>query len=219
MMKMFFGCSLAAAAAFAFMGLQTGLFGPNRSPRAGEEPVDAKPAIVKSAPSRARFPDDLAPAARAKPVAAAAPFKGGDKPHKMVFLKLNGAPHDWQKDAIDYNEDWIATNVEETELVVVVSAQTQSVVDRVSFVNGPPIERERWELEASVIEAKTGKVVANRRFVNMPREIRNLEAYETTSLGAPVRYLTVFNWVANQSKSAFANATNAQPFVTIEKRQ
>jgi hypothetical protein len=216
-MKTVFGCSMAAVAAFAFMGLQTGLFGP-RASKSSDEPAEVK-VVKKSAVVRAQFPEDLAPAARAKPVAAAAEFKVGDRPHKMVFLKVNGAPHEWQKDAGDYNEEWIATNVEETELVIVVSRQTRSVVDTKSFSNGPPIERERWELEASVIEAKTGKALANRRFINLPREIRNLEAYETTSLGAPVKYLTVFNWAMNQSKFGFNSASNLAPITTVEKRQ
>lgn len=216
-MKTFIGCMMAATAAFLFMGLQTGLFGP---PRSSGESREVEAVAKKPTTPRAKFPEDLAPAARAQPVAVAAMFTpNSEKPHKMVFLKVNGAPHDWQKDAGDYHEEWIATNVEETELVVVVSGQTRSVIDRISFVNGPPIERERWELEASVVEAKTGKVLATRRFVNLPREIRQMEAYETTSLGAPVKYLTVFNWVASQCRGGFSATPNLPPIVTVEQRQ
>jgi hypothetical protein len=205
---------------FFFMGLQTGAFGPNRGRVNDEEKQEAKAAPVKkTAPARAKFPEDLAPAARAQPVPAAAAFAVANKPHKLAFLKPNGAPHKWQQDAEGYSEEWAALSVEETELVVIVSPQTKTMIERVSFINGPPIDRERFELEASVVEAKTGKVLANRMFVNMPRAIGRQEEYEVTALGSPVRYLTVFNWVAGQARAGFSAAQNAAPLVTTVERQ
>jgi hypothetical protein len=219
MMKTYFGCGIAAAAAFVFMGLQTGLFGLNRHSAFDEEQAEVVAATRKRAKERAKFPDDLAPAARAQPVAVAADFKVADKPHKLAFLKANGALHPWHNDSIDYNEDWTATSVEETELVIIVSGQSKSMIERVTFSNGPPVDRNRWELEASVVEAKTGRVLAQRSFVNLPRAVRPQEAYELTALGSPVHILTVFNWVAGQAKKGFSAATNAKPLVTVLENQ
>jgi hypothetical protein len=220
MYKALIGCSVAAAAMLFFGALQSGVFGPNRvRVRADEKPEAKTETAKKAAIVRARFPEDLAPAARAQPVAAAADFKVGVGRHKLVFLKPNGFPHKWQEDAVGYSEEWLATNVEETELVVVVTPQKQTRIERATFVNGPPIERFRFELEASVIEAKTGKVLAHRSFVNMPRPIERQELYEVTGLGSPVRYLTVFGWLAGQAQGGFSATINATPHVTVVERQ
>jgi len=220
MLKAIIGGAVAAAALFFFMGLQTGAFGPNRGRGNNEENQESKEARAKkTAPARARFPEDLAPAARAQPVPAAAEFAVANKPHKLAFLKPNGAPHKWQEDAEGYSEEWAAISVEETELVVVVSTQKIDMIERVHYQNGPPIDRNRFELEASIIEAKTGKVLANRTFISMPRKTVNQELYEVTALGSPVRYLTVFNWVASQARTGFNAAQNAAPLVTTVERQ
>jgi hypothetical protein len=219
MIKAIIGISVAGAATLFFAALQSGVFGPNRGQASADEKQERKVEAKKEAPTRARFPEDLAPAARAQPVAAAAAFAVANKPHKIVFLKPNGALHKWQEDADGYSEEWVATNVEETELVIIVTPQIKSTIERVSFVNGPPIDRNRFELEASVIEAKTGKVLAHRSFVNMPRTIARQELYETTDLGSPVRYLTVFNWLAGQARGGFSATVNASPLVTIVERQ
>jgi hypothetical protein len=218
-MKLFFGISAAAAAAFFFMALQTGVFGPRRF-HDDEDGVEVKEAKVKKAPvTRAKFPEDLAPAARAKPVPAAAEYKFGNPPHKFAVLKVNGALHPWHTVAVDDQEDWTATNVEETELVLVLSNQTKTIIEHVTFANGPPVDREKWELEASIVEVKTGKVLANRRFINLPRAIQAREAYELTMLGAPVHFHTVFNWATRQAKNGFVPNPNAEPITTVEERQ
>jgi hypothetical protein len=220
MLKAIIGGAVAMAALFFFMGLQTGAFGPNRGRGSNEENQETKEARAKKSAPRARFPEDLAPAARGQPVPAAAEFAVGNKPHKLAILKPNGAPHKWQEDAEGYSEEWAASSVEETELVIIVSwPQTKTLIETVHFHNGPPIERHRFELEASIIEAKTGKVLANRTFISMPRKTANHELYEVTALGSPVRYLTVFNWVASQARSGFNAAQNAAPLVTTVERQ
>lgn len=208
---------MTSAAAFLFMGFQTGLFGPARTDLDDAEAVAVRKANEEKPAARSQFPQDLAPAARAQAVPTAAAFEVADKPHRIVFLKPNGAPHAWHAKAIDYGEEWAGTSVENTELVVVVSPDVRTVVEHCTFVNGPPIDREKWELEASVVEAKTGKVLASRRFINMPREIQNREAYETTSLGRPVRFVTVFEWVQRQSRLGFPQP-NAKPLVTVVDR-
>jgi hypothetical protein len=217
MMKAIIGFSVAAAAVTFFAALQAGVIGPNRTRVNADEKSEAK--VEAKKPTRAKFPEDLAPAARAQPVPAAADFAVANKPHKLAFLKPNGAPHKWQEDADGYSEEWAATSVEETELVIVVTSQTKTMIERVHFTNGPPVDRNRFELEASVIEAKTGKVLAHRQFVNMPRAIGRQELYELTALGSPVRYLTVFNWIASQARGGFSPTVNANPLITTVERQ
>jgi hypothetical protein len=172
---------------------------------------------VRSSAARAKFPEDLAPAARAQPVAAAAAFAIANKAHKLAFLHPNGVLHKWHKDAVDHSESWAATNVEETELVIVVTPQTKITIDRARLRNGSLVDRNRFDLDASVIEAKTGKLLATRIFVNMPPTIARNEQFEATAVGAPVRYGTVFNWVANQSRNGFNATVNSQPLVNVER--
>ena len=86
MLKTILGVSLATAAAFVFMALQTGLISTKR-PLSEEELAEVKAVAAKKvAPARARFPEDLAPAARAQPVAAAADFAVANKPHKLAMF-------------------------------------------------------------------------------------------------------------------------------------
>jgi hypothetical protein len=172
---------------------------------------------VQTQPPRARFPEDLAPAARTQPVAAAAAFAIANKPHKLAFLDPNGVLHKWQNDAVGHSESWAATNVEETELVVVVTPQTKIMIDRARLRNGSFVDRNRFDLDASVIEAKTGKLLATRNFVNMPPPIARNEPLGATVVGAPVRYVTVFNWVAKQARHGFDAAANSQPLVNVER--
>lgn len=218
-MKTFFGCTTAAALAFLFMGLQTGLFVTHPVDSETEvEGEEAPPTAVVQKKKRAKFPEDLAPAARAKPVAAAAEYRpSDDKAHKLVCLKVSGGLHPWQEDVVSYSEEWAAGNVEETELVLVVAPQVRKTIQKISFVNGPPVERNQWEVEISVVEAKSGKVLGNRSFVNIPRPIRNLEEYELTALGSPVKYLHVFNWLQNQARAGFPNRTDTSPIIITNR--
>src|SRR4051812_29816782 len=102
MWKPFVGCLLAGGLAFLFMGLQTGMFGSNRSADDDEEGVEAvadggtprkaekKPEKKEPETPPAKFPEDLAGAARAQPVTKAGSYRAGERVHKMVFLRPNG---------------------------------------------------------------------------------------------------------------------------------
>ena len=87
-MKLYFTCTIIVACGFLAMGMQLGLFGNHRK-TVGEESAPAVPEKKQVAP-RAKFPQELAPAAHAQPVSIAAQFEPGDLPHKMVFLKPSG---------------------------------------------------------------------------------------------------------------------------------
>jgi hypothetical protein len=223
MLKPIIACVSISGLAFLFIGLQTGLFG-NRPPDDDEEEgqvvsVESRPAGSSKKkkdepPPRAKFPDDLQPAARAMPVEKAAAYASGERVHKMVFMRANGALHPWHQTHSEYHEDWCAENVEETELIVVIGVPHKTFVDRTAFFQGPPVERFRWELEMSVVAAHTGRVLANRLFLNVPREIRKVEDFGLTSIGQPVHYRNVFNWVSNNSKVGFVSPV-AGPIISV----
>ena len=152
----------------------------------------------EKAPVKARFPKDLAPAARAEAVSRAAAFNANAKFHRMAILKTNGVLYqDWQD---KLKEEWQAESVEETSLVIVVGPQKKKFVEIIHYPGGaPPINRYNFELEASVVEAKTGKVLANRLFINKARDIIRIETWDTTALGSPVEFRTVFQWAASEA--------------------
>lgn len=218
-MKGFAIFAIVGSVFFVAMGMQLGLFGNHRS--SSDEVAQAEPDTngekkVEKKKSRARFPQDLAPAAQAKPVDIAAAFEAGDRPHKMVFMKPTGIAHAWQENHGDYREDWCAASVEETELVVVVGAARELKVSYHTYPNGaPPITRYQYEVEASVVEAKTGRVLANRRFVNMPRALRSRESWETTHIGAPVNYQTVFRWAAGIARVGPPSQPDFTPIINV----
>jgi hypothetical protein len=201
--------------AFILAGYQAGLFRasvPSNSV-AGDEPVaEVKKEPVK--PLKARFPQDLAPAARAEAVSQAAPFDANAKVQRIAILRTDGKLYqDWQE---KLKEEWQAESVEETSLVIVVGRQDKKFVEIIHYPGGaPPITRYKFEVEASIIEAKTGKVLANRQFVNMPRQIVRIETWDTTALGSPVDFRTVFQWAVAEMRSGFPPVPNATPIVNV----
>ncbi|MBI3410380.1 MAG: hypothetical protein HY040_18740 [Planctomycetes bacterium] len=192
--------------AFVLAGYQTGLFGTGKN--GGSTSFFAK----EQGKQRASFPEDLAPAARAHPVAAAADLKPDAETHRLVFLKSTGKLHDWQEYV---PHEWAAERVEDTELAVVLGPQRRTFLDVFKYPNGaPPISRYKFEVEVSVVEAKTGKVIANRLFINMPRAIKQLEAWELTALGQPVSFQTVYQWVCYLCNTNFPADMNPGPPLT-----
>jgi hypothetical protein len=200
---------LLSALAFFAVGMQAGLFHLER-PRAAEPNIPVEP----EAPPKpiAKFPEDLAPAAYARPVPAAGEYNPGPVPHGLVFLKLNGLVHPWQENVGD---DWHAESVATTELVVVVGTPRKLFVNRIDYVNGPPISRYIFEQEISVIEARTGRILANRLFRNTPRPAMPQEAYETTLIGRSVSVQQVFSWVSETAMAGFPSTHDPNP-ITVQ---
>jgi hypothetical protein len=201
--------------AFILAGYQAGLFTASapRNNVAGDEPVaEAKKQAVKAI--KARFPQDLAPAARAEAVLRAAPFDANAKIQRIAILRTDGKLYqDWQE---KLQEGWQAESVEETSLVIVVGRHDKRFVETIHYPGGaPPITRYKFQVEASVIEAKTGKVLANRQFINMPRQIVRIETWDTTALGSPVEFRTVFQWAVAEMRSGFPAVPNPTPIVNI----
>ncbi len=201
-----------ASVAFIAMAFQAGVFRPPGStPRTTEaSKVEEEPSPVsKPGP---RFPEDLAPAAQAQPVPAAAEYRPTNDPHPMIFLRLNGSVHSWQEAV---REDWAADSVGTTQLAVVVGNPKKIFVSHHDFGPAPPIDRFRFELEISVIEVKTGRILANRLFRNEPRGIMAREAWETTLIGRTVSMRQVFLWVQRNSKVGFPDGNSSEPVVSI----
>ncbi|MFO0970174.1 MAG: hypothetical protein U0793_31875 [Gemmataceae bacterium] len=213
-MKPYLIATLVGGAAFVFMSYQLDWLG---SPTNEDEPQAEAVEPKKEAPKpgkKLKFPDDLAPAARARAVPEAASFSPDAKIYPLVFMKANGRLFEkWQE---KLNENWAAESVEQTMLVVVLGPHKKSFVDRTTYPNGaPPIERYRWELEVSVVEARTGKVLTNRNFVNMPRPIKKLESWELTAIGAPVDFRTVYSWVVSNARAGFPEVTSPHPVTNV----
>jgi hypothetical protein len=204
--------------AFVLAGFQAGLFRNVSQPTNVSEPtaVDEGPLEVKETKRqvKAQFPRDLAPCARAEAAPQAAAYDPSAKIHRMAILKTTGALYqDWHDKLKD---EWLAESVEDTSLVIVVGKQKKIFLEIIPYPNGaPPISRYKFELEASVIEAKTGKVLANRLFVNMPRNIVRIETWDTTAIGSPVEFRTVFNWAAAGARAGFPPVENPTPIVNV----
>jgi hypothetical protein len=201
-MKMFvlgFGFS---GIAFLVMGYQLGLF---ELPEEGDEEQTVAAAAMekKPEPAGSQFPDDLAPCCSGAPVPQAAAYDPNSRePHRLTFLYEDGKLRsDWQE---MLDEDWVAEKIDQTELVVVVSKDTKSLLGIQYYPNGaPPIHRYQYDLYIRVIAAKTGRVLARNHFVSTPRGIRRVESWELTAIGQPVSFTTVFNWVKSHALAGF----------------
>lgn len=209
-MKTFALCITLSVLAFVGMNYQMGVWDAP-APRLEKE----TPALEKETPKRkiSRFPHDLAPTVQAQPVAWASVYTPGPNPQKIAFLKLNGDLHPWQEQLIGYKDEWLAERVEDTALVVVVGLENKRRISVTTYPNAPAVYRHLYELEVSVVEAKTGTVLANRWFQNMPRPVRPIEDWRLTQIGRPVSPRTVLTWVMSQSKLGFPEPTCPHPVV------
>jgi hypothetical protein len=205
-MKTFMICSVVAGLSFVGMGYQTGLFRNLTAQVRDDEgdETDAPKAVASKAKAKAaksKFPEDLAPAARAKPVEKAGSFKPGPDVHKLVFMKPDGSLHKWNE---EIHDEWQASTVESTSLVVVVGPMKKQFVQKITYPNNaPPIIRTAYEVEVSVIEPKTGKILAFRTFRNEPRQVYQVEDWATTAIGRPINWQTVFRWLSSATKVGF----------------
>jgi len=194
-------CSVLSLVAFAVTGYQIGFIKLRTS---SGKIISAVPEVNLEKP-KARFPQDLAPAARAQAVSQAADLDTSGKPIRMVIMETNGALHPWQE---KIPEEWLADSVEATQVVVVVGGQKKTLLSTPENPNGAPaVARFQYVLEASIVEAKTGTVLANRLFQNTPRL--------WTTLGEPVTFLTVFNWTIALAKIGFPNEPDSGPQTTV----
>lgn len=208
LMKTFGLFAGACGMAFLLAGFQLGIF---RAPEGDDSAETEKKEALAKKP-KLRFPLDLVPAARAEAVPGAAAYDPSAQFNKMAILYTTGKlHHEWQE---RLREEWQAENVEETALVVVVGPQKRTHIEHIPYPGGaPPIDRYKFELEVSVVEAKTGKVLDNRMFVNIARQIQRVETWNTTALGSPVDFRTVFNWAASGSRTGFPPSDNSKPIV------
>ena len=194
-MKTYIIWGLIAFVAVGAIGMQVGVF------RAEKNWVTAIEDSPRPKPPVETFPDDLIPAARAKPVPNAMEYKPGPDPHRIFVMYTTGQVHPWQE---SMSGDWQAESVSETELVVVVGNQRKTYLGITTYASGaPPITRYQFELEISVIAAKTGQIMANRTFRNVPRPVDQIESWETTLIGRPVAVQQVLSWVYRMSKAGF----------------
>lgn len=194
------GCGVFA---FVLVGVQMGMFS---EPVAKEKP--AEPPIVEKKPP-APFPDALVPACKGQPVPAAAEinFRERKETYRLAFLKVAGGLHSWQS---HLKSDWTADTVENTELVIVLSPQRRSLLNVQHYPNGAPsVYRYKFELEASIVAAKSGRVLAYKKFVSIPRAINHIEAWDLTAIEEPVTFSTVFNWASSQALGGFVEEVGA----------
>jgi hypothetical protein len=205
-------CAGIGGLAFCLTAYQAGLF--QNIPQSPEEESASPEVQVAQKPARATFPKDLAPAARADPVPQAAAFNVRAHVHRVAILKTNGVLYQEWQDKL--NEEWQAESVEDTSLVLVLGPQRKIFVEIIPYPDGaPPISRYKFELEASVVEAKTGKVLANQLFINMPRNVQRIETWNTTALGSPVVFRTVFHWLTAGARAGFPPIDNPPPIINV----
>jgi hypothetical protein len=192
-MKIAIVCVVCAIGAFAVMHLHlSGQLGGGDD----EPEVEVKPP-EKEKPVRHKFPDALAPAARGEPVPQAADFDKSSETHPAVVLDRDGRLHDWYK---RLQPGWQSDAVEDTELIIVVGTQRKTMLQLITYPNGaPPVRRYRYDMDAWLVEAKTGKELGKKRFTTIARPIRPVENWDLTELGDPVEWASVSEWVREQA--------------------
>jgi hypothetical protein len=184
-------CVVCAILAFVIMqvAMHTSLFSV-----AGE--ADDKVTTEKKAPEPdAVFPEDLAPLARGKAVPRAGTWMKRDTARCAVLAQWTGQLHRWN-DSLD--PSWKSGAVEETELVIVVSKQTKTLLEVVPYQQGPPVRRYRYDMNAWLVEAKSGQTLTARHFTSIAPTARRYADFALTELGEPVDWPQVEQWVQDE---------------------
>jgi hypothetical protein len=193
-------CLVCAMGAFTMMHL-------HMTGQLGDEPADGR-VDAKQEAAVPRFPFELAPAARGEAVAKAAAFALTAETHPTAILDRSGKLHEWQK---YLQPDWLADTIEGTELVVVVSSQTKSWLSVQTYPNGaPPVHRYRYDMDAWLVEARTGKTIISKHFVTIARPVRRVEAWDLTELGDPVGPGEVIEWLREEATAYAAKVAMAK---------
>jgi hypothetical protein len=186
-------CVVCALGAFFVMTLYlSGQLGGS------DEPADEAAVSKKQEPlPPTKFPHDLAPATRGEPVPRAADFKADSPDHPTAVLDRAGKLHEWHT---RLHPDWQADSVEITELVLVVSKQRRTLLQVITYASGaPPVRRYQYDLDAWLVEAKTGREIDRKRFTTVARPIRPRELWDLTELGDPVEWATVDDWMRERA--------------------
>jgi hypothetical protein len=192
MMKTAAACALCAIGAFTMMHL-------HMTGQVGDGPSDNGPGVPQAV-----FPFDLAPAARGEPVPKAAAFVRTAESHPTVVLDRSGKLHPWHK---HLQPDWLAESVETTEVAVIVTSQKKTHLSVQTYPNGaPPVHRYGYDMDAWLVEARTGKAIASKHFATVARPVRPVEAWDLTELGDPVSWGDVAEWLREETAAYAAQA-------------
>jgi hypothetical protein len=144
-------------------------------------------------PLKLKFPEALAVLCRGTAVPQAAAFNRTADTHPTVIFRPNGTLHPWHERLLP---GWQAESVEETELVLILPPQHRKLLQIATYANGAPsIRRYQYDLEARVLEARTGKPLAHKHFQTIARPVRPVETWALTELGEPVACRDVFRWL------------------------
>ncbi len=146
------------------------------------------------------FPQALETLRRSVGVPRAARYTRGPGPHRFAVLKEKGGLHPWH--ARSYvGPEWLASDVLETELVVLVGEQRETILSRHRFTNGPDVVRVQYDLEVRILVAQSGVQLGSRQFRSpVPRAVRVLEPVNLTRLGSSVSAAQVLDWVRDLSE-------------------
>ncbi len=139
----------------------------------------------------------LAAVTRGKGVRQAAAYHKTDRIHPAWCLAADGSVHAFNE---EMPAEWRAGSVEETELVIVIGPEGRTFLSHTRFVDdagrpAPGITRVRTHLMVGIVEAKTGKRVAQQHFFQDPRLLNAHEPGGFTELAEPVPFATVARWL------------------------
>jgi WD40 repeat protein len=77
-------------------------------------------------------------------------------PHRVFLLDASGDPHKWTS---KLPEEWLPSDVNSTELVALIEAESEILLGTQAYAGGPSISRYRYEIGIQIMEANTGTVL------------------------------------------------------------
>ncbi|MEX2162449.1 MAG: hypothetical protein WD751_11125 [Anaerolineales bacterium] len=125
---------------------------------------------------------------------AAAAFAGSEI-HPIFLEDASGASHPWN---LEMPAEWQPADADQVELVACLES-SEVMIQTCSYTGGGSIARYRYDLSAQIIEAQSGRLVAERVFQGSePRECGLTEPANLTALfGRVITFPQIKDWLAS----------------------
>ncbi|MFC2011480.1 HEAT repeat domain-containing protein [Chloroflexota bacterium] len=120
----------------------------------------------------------------------------GTAPHPIMVLNSAGGIH---QSIYKLPSKWVPTSIDDIELVAFIGENEQVTIETCRYSGGRTIYRKGYQTEVRLIEAQTGRVVADKVFLGSPpRECELVSSFDPWEGSSKVYYGSIVQFVEIQ---------------------
>ncbi len=150
---------------------------------------------VEEGQTSADLAEKLAPVIKGNAVLEAGLWDPLVYPPKCTIVTKSGKLHKWHE---KQKKGWKATNIEETQLLIVVGDENRELVKDLPTQGLPKIKRYRYDREVWLMDPYSGKSLAHTSLMSYPRPIREMEPKNLKVIGDPISFDRVEQWLRGE---------------------